>query len=335
MSAFSEIIGNENIVNSLKSTVHFPHHAYVFDGGGSGFLAKAFAKALLCKSRNDDDDSCGKCTSCKMFESGNNPDFIFVKPAETKSIGADDIRQQVIIGAATRPYMYKHKVFIIDEAKYGFTVGAQTVFLKTLEEPPDYCVFIIVAKNSKSLMATIVSRAVVYRLKSVNFKEISDFLIKKGLPEHSAILCAVYSGGSVGHALRIANDENFLLMRESIIQMLRNLASQSAAEILLSAKELEKYKENINDVLDIAALWFRDVAVFYSTGNEELIIQTDLTDEIKRAAEQYSGNREINAIIRARRLIDANVNFLLTVETMLLNVWDAQCDTRQFERNFV
>ena len=114
MAGFDEIVGNEQIINNLKSAMIHGRvsHAYILSGqAGSGkmLMAQAFARALQCESMVG--SACGGCSACKTFDSGNNPDIFYVKPTKTKALGADDIREQILKQVGIKQYKYKYKIF--------------------------------------------------------------------------------------------------------------------------------------------------------------------------------------------------------------------------------
>ncbi|MBD9220244.1 MAG: DNA polymerase III subunit delta, partial [Clostridiales bacterium] len=140
MNNFSDIIGNEQIIKSIRCVLKnkMISHAYIIageEGGGKKILANAFAKTLLCE--NGGDEPCDNCISCRTFDGGNNPDIIYVHPVKTKGISVDDIREQVTSTVNIKPYNHRYKIYIMPNAD-TMTQQAQNALLKTLEEPPEY-----------------------------------------------------------------------------------------------------------------------------------------------------------------------------------------------------
>jgi len=117
--------------------------------------AKDFAKTLNCFVEGV--SYCGTCLSCTAFDSGNHPDTFYVESTK-KSIGANDIREQLITPMAVKPYSHRYKVFIVERAQ-DLTPQAQNVLLKIIEEPADYGVFLFIAPNIRSFLPTVLSRA--------------------------------------------------------------------------------------------------------------------------------------------------------------------------------
>lgn len=325
MYGFDEIIGNEQIVKNLKSAMHNSRvsHAYILSGqGGSGkkLIAKAFAKALQCE--NEIGAACGKCSSCKTFDSDNNPDVFYVKPTKTKALGADDIREQVLKRVDIKQYKYKYKIFIIENAD-KMTVAAQNVFLKTLEEPPQYAVFLLLAENLDLFLPTVLSRCVSFKIRSLGGEQVEQYMVKnKGALRAEAAFLAEYAGGSIGRAIKLSEDEEFRTMREDITERLFALRDTDLATALMWAKEMEKYKEN-PEMLDVIYMWYRDVLAAKKLGEEKYIIQKDKLQRIFAQAkkETVTGlGKTLSAVWQAKRQLWQNGNFVLTIEVMLMKI---------------
>ena len=191
MPDFNDILGNGQIKKNIKSAIANGNvnHAYILCGpvgSGKKLIANAFAKAIQCEGENV---PCGECQSCRMFESGNNPDVLYPVPVKTKVLGADDIRDQIVKPASVKPYMFNKKVFIVDNAD-KMTIQAQNTFLKTLEEPSGYCIFMLVAESLDGFLPTVLSRCVILRTEPVNTKNIFSLLVSKGIDESTASIAA-------------------------------------------------------------------------------------------------------------------------------------------------
>ena len=109
------------------------------------------------------------CTGCRVFETGNHPDTIFVKCTKQSGIGVDDVRRQILIPVSIKPFKYKYKVFIVDNAD-TLTPAAQNALLKTIEEPAPYGVFLFLAANTHNFLPTVLSRCVVKKIHSAGGK---------------------------------------------------------------------------------------------------------------------------------------------------------------------
>ena len=173
MRRFKDVVGQKSIVDHLQNAVTTGKvsHAYILQGersAGKEFIAKTFATALLCEKGGA--EPCGECHSCKQAENDNNPDIIRIIHEKPNTIGVEDIRK-LTGDIAVKPYAGKYKVYIVNEAE-KMTVQAQNALLKTLEEPPEYAVILLLATNTDALLPTVLSRCVLLTMKSVSDEEV-------------------------------------------------------------------------------------------------------------------------------------------------------------------
>ena len=202
MASFRDIVGHEQIIRQLQNGIRQKKvsHAYLFcgeTGSGKRLMADAFAKTLLCEAGGI--EACGTCKSCKQAESGNQPDLRAVV-REKASLGVSEIREQVTSDAQIKPYSSAYKVYIIDEAD-KLTEEAQNALLKTIEEPPEYAVFLLLATKREALLPTVLSRCVTISFYPVETGKIRKFLMeKRKLPDYVAQNAAAFSGGLIGGA---------------------------------------------------------------------------------------------------------------------------------------
>ncbi|HCT65559.1 MAG TPA: DNA polymerase III subunit delta [Lachnospiraceae bacterium] len=325
MYGFDEITGNGQIIKNFESAMFHGRvsHAYILSGqfgSGKKLIAKSFAKALECEKGIG--LACGVCSACKTFDSDNNPDIFYVKPTKTKALGADDIREQVLKQVDIKQYRYRYKIFIIENAD-KMTVAAQNVFLKTLEEPPGYAVFLLLAENSELFLPTVLSRCVTFKIRPLGSEQVAEYMVKnRGILREEAFFLAEYAGGSIGKAIKLSEDEEFGLMREDITDRLFALRDIDLATALMWAKEMEKYKDN-PEMLDIIYMWYRDVLAAKKLGDEKYIIQKDKLQKIFAQAKKESNiglGKTLSAVWQAKRQLGQNGNFLLTMEIMLMKI---------------
>ncbi|GFI60996.1 DNA polymerase III subunit tau [Clostridiales bacterium] len=315
MYNFSDLIGNEHIINSMKKAAgnKMVSHAYIIGGAkGSGkkLLASAFAKMLLCCGEGS--ESCGDCYSCRTFDSGNNPDMIYVYPTKTKALSVDDIREQVTADVNVKPYNNKYKIYMIPKAD-TLTIQAQNALLKTLEEPPEYAVFLLLAENIDAFLPTVLSRCVVFNIKPLASEQVRNYLVLKNIaPEEKAGLYAEYSQGSIGTAVKLAESEDFIKVREITLDTLVNIGYLSYFELTEAAGQLEAFKD-LTDITDMIYIWYRDVLVYKTTMKDSLVMEKDTLSSVKKEAERASFEglcRVPKLIMETKRQIKQNVNFV-------------------------
>ena len=155
---FEEVKGQDAIVKTLRNQVRTGRigHAYLFcgtRGTGKTTLAKIFAKAINCESPVDG-NPCGQCPTCRAIAEGRSMNVIEIDAASNN--GVDNIRQ-IREEVAYRPTEGHYKVYIIDEV-HMLSTSAFNALLKTLEEPPEYVVFILATTEARSILPTITSR---------------------------------------------------------------------------------------------------------------------------------------------------------------------------------
>ena len=171
MSGFKDVVGHKNIIKYIQNavTADAVSHAYILNGergSGKKLLANLFAMSLQCENRDEDGDACGKCRSCRQAAGGNQPDIIRIMHEKPNTIGVGDIRTQVNDDIMIRPYSSKYKIYIIADADM-MSVEAKNALLKTIEEPPEYAVIMLLTENAETLLPTIRSRCVMMKLRNI------------------------------------------------------------------------------------------------------------------------------------------------------------------------
>lgn len=326
MARFRDIIGQEQIKEHLQNahTGGKVSHAYIINGeksSGKEFIAKVFAMALQCEKKEN--EPCQECHSCRQALSKNQPDIISVAHEKPNTISVDDIRSQVNNDVGIKPYAGPYKIYIINDAE-KMTVQAQNAILKTLEEPPEYAVILLLTTNINLLLPTIISRCVV-----LNMKPVSDELVKKYLmeelkiPDYKAEVCVAFARGNVGKAKALASSEDFENVKSEALSLLKYIQDMEVYEIVAAIKKISEYKLDVNDYLDIMAIWYRDVLLFKATNDANHIVFREEFASIRRVAERssYEGiENVIDALEKAKNRLKANVNFDLTMELLLLEI---------------
>ena len=326
MPGFEEIVGHEQIVTHLKSAMKLGKvsHAYILSGEkgcGKKLLADVFAETLQCEKGGT--EPCGSCHSCVQAQSGNHPDIIHLMHEKPNSISVDDVRTQIVNDVLIKPYSGKYKIYIVPDAE-KMTAAAQNALLKTIEEPPAYAVILLLANNASALLPTILSRCVMLSLKPVADDKVKQYLMEHvQVPDYEADVCVAFAQGNVGKAIQLASSDDFNEMKASALQLIKRLDDIDLYEMTAAVKQIADYKLEINDYFDLMMIWYRDVLYFKATGDVNGLIFKDEVYDIKRQAEKSSYNG-INSILEALRKaqirLDANVNFDLVIELLLLTI---------------
>lgn len=330
MNSFDEIIGHEKVKEHLRNAVKLNKisHAYIINGmqgSGKNMIADIFSKTLQCEKGGD--TPCNVCHSCIQAESGNHPDIIRITHEKPASIGVEDVRGQLVGDIQIRPYSGRYKIYIIDDAD-KMTVQAQNAILKTIEEPPEYGIIMLLTENADALLPTILSRCVRLDLTPVQDSLIKEHLMQKfGIPEYDARFAAAFARGCVGRAEAVINSEVFVGIKENALHMLKYVSDMTVGELINSVKSINDYKGNINDYLDLLAMWYRDVLLFKSTNDANLLIFKDELKTIRRQASvsSYEGIQTVlTSIDKAKKRLNANVSFELVMELLFLTMKENQ-----------
>lgn len=326
MVRFQDIYGNESVISHFQTALRTGNvsHAYLIsgaEGSGKNMLANAFTAALLCKEGGV--EPCGKCKSCIQAESGNHPDIIRVTHEKT-IIGVDDIREQLNANVSIRPYSSEYKVFIVDEAEL-MNDAAQNALLKTLEEPPEYVVIILLSTSEEALLPTIRSRCILLNSRPLPKEAVSRYLSKNySMPDYQADVAAAFSGGNLGRAIEYATSEEASEERTNILEMLRHIDELTLAEL---ANAVKVPADRRNDVLDLLLIWIRDVMLCKASGNTKQLILKDESRSIAHVADTYSFEaleRAAKAVEETRSRLNSNVSADLSMEMLLLAFSDKE-----------
>ena len=204
------------------------------------------------------------------------------------------------------------------------TTQAQNALLKTLEEPPEYAIIFLLTENADNLLATIRSRCVMLKLRNIKDKLVKKYLMEQlHVPDYQAELCAAFAQGNIGRAAMLAKSEHFNEIKDDAIQLMKYIDQMELHEIVSAIKEINKYKLEVTDYLDILTIWYRDVLLYKATKDVEGLVFSDQLTFIKEKASKssYEGIEKIlTSIEKAKQRIKANVNFDLLMELLLLTI---------------
>ena len=259
---YKTVVGHNLICDKLQTSVAAGRtvNAYIFSGPagiGKKTLSMPFAASLLCQSPRDG-KACLSCPSCKLLAADSHPDLFLIRvPEDKKSIGVDQVRDEIIKEAFVRPFTSKRKVFIIEDGM-ALTVEAQNALLKVLEEPPEYVCFIILAENQSGLLETVRSRSLKFQLLPLSASVCRDYFAAKTEGDASRrSLAASFSQGNLGNGNRMLTDEAFYGLYTETVDKLVNLLREKKALVDMQAI-FTQHKDNMQDVIDFMLLFFRD-----------------------------------------------------------------------------
>lgn len=292
---FKDIIGNEDVKDYLIKSVNNKNilHSYLFlgtEGIGKLLVAKEFAKKILCLN-NTEDKTC-TCKSCTCFNGKNHPDYYIINE-EGESIKIDTIRN-ITEKAFEKPILSDKKVYIINDFE-KMTKEAQNCLLKTLEEPPEFVVIILISSNENIILNTIKSRCMTIKFHNIDDKDLLEYA--KNILEYENISENLLKSfdGSIGKAIKLKdNKDNY----DKIENLISNLTKKDLVDIMLDGRILYD-KENIQDILDYI------IVCLYSKKNED--------------------NSYINCIKFVNECssrLKSNSNFDMSIDNLLFKMWE-------------
>ena len=293
------------LTNSIKSNM--VSHAYMFEGPngiGKNTMARELAAILL-----------------EMENLFNSPDYIEIKP-DGNSIKIAQIRK-LQSDILVKPYK-SYKIYVIDEAQ-KMTVEAQNALLKTLEEPPKYAIIILITDNKESLLDTIKSRCEIIKFTPIPLVEVADYLTQTGVDKNRASLLANFSRGSMQKAIELSESEEFHLMREEVQKYVETFLNGNLIEIMDIQSSIEKYKDQITNVLDLLINYFRDIMMVKENVDSSMIINLDRLVFIKNMSTKitYSQlSKIIDIIEETKNKLRSNCNFNISIQVMTLNIYE-------------
>lgn len=291
--------------NSIKSNMI--SHAYMFEGPsgvGKNTMARELAATLL-----------------EMENLFNSPDYIEITP-DGNSIKIAQIRK-LQSDILVKPYK-SYKIYVIDEAQ-KMTVEAQNALLKTLEEPPKYAIIILITNNKESLLDTIKSRCEIIKFTPIPLVEVADYLTQTGVDKNRASLLANFSRGSMQKAIELSESEDFHIMRDEVQKYVETFLTGSMLDIMDIQSSIEKYKDNITNVLDLLVNYFRDIMMVKENVDSSMIINLDRLVFIKNMSTKitYSQlSKIIDIIEETKNKLRSNCNFNISIQVMTLNIYE-------------
>lgn len=291
---FENIIGNEKIKEYLKTAIDEQQvsHSYLFigiEGIGKKLIAKEFAKKILCLTENDDSSN---CKSCIEFDSQNHPDFEIIEP-DGNSIKIEQIRnmQKKI---QEKPIISAKKIYIINDSE-KMTKEAQNCLLKTLEEPPEFAIIILVGSNESLFLDTIKSRCIILHFNPIENNKLKDFLqTQYGVKNLTDGILKIFQG-SIGKAIELKDK---ISEYEQIENILKQLNKKNLIDIISMSKIIYDSKEEIYSILEYI--------------NVILL-------ELSRAKYKYTNC--IKIVENTKERLKNNGNYDMCIDNMLFNMW--------------
>ena len=288
-----KIKGNTKIRNELDKIAAEDNvlNSYLFlgkDGIGKKEIALEFAKKILCPTKNE---ICN-CKSCICFESNNHPD-IQILNLDGETLKINTIRE-MIQNIYEKPILSNKKIYIINDSD-KMTKEAQNSLLKTLEEPPEYAVIILIASNLNLLLNTIKSRCTKIVFEDLSQNEIEEILKEKNIDVQNNM--EELFDGSIGKAIKVLERKEIYKQADEFINILNK---KDKINFFLKGKEVF-IKEEINEILE-----YMIVVLFQKIKKENNIQYLECIKIL-----QETINR-----------LKSNSNFDMSIDNMLFRLWE-------------
>ena len=297
---FDDIIGNIKIKEILESAIKTNNilHSYLFvgtEGIGKSIFAKRFAKMILCVNENKQECN-NKCEACVKFDNNNNPDFEFIEP-DGNNIKIDQIRQ-MNSKVMEKPIISEKKVYIINDSE-KMTKEAQNSLLKTLEEPPQYVVIILICSKENDLLNTIKSRCTKIKFNDLSNEEINEYLKLNnyGILENNFLNL---SQGSIKKAIGVISSKELYKKLSSLFDNIKNI---NKIEFIKNNEFLYKEKENIGEILEYI----------------NVLIYNQMKNSIENKLNYINC---INIVEDTKKRLKANSNFDMSIDNLLFGIWE-------------
>lgn len=327
---FASVVGQKALTTTLKNAVATQRlaHSYLFCGSrgvGKTSCARIFAKTINCEHPTADGEACNECPSCKAFNSGTSMNIIELDAASNN--GVDDMRS-LIEQVQVPPSTGRYRVFIVDEV-HMLSSAAFNAFLKTLEEPPSYVVFILATTEKHKIIPTILSRCQIYDFHRITIQDMIDHLAfvaqREGIKAEPAALGVIASkaDGAMRDALsifdQVAASSNGNITYQATIDNLnvldhnyyhRLLDTILAGDVLSTWKIYKEIRDNGFDsqfFINGLAGYLRDLMVARDPATLSLI---EAGDEVKAQLSQHAAKCTPDFLYRSMCLCnDADLNY--------------------------
>ncbi len=282
-------------------------HSYLFvgrEGFGKEYLAKEFAKYILCQNREKKD-----CKSCLMFSEGVHPDFFHIDGREGIKIGQVRLAIEKI---NLTPVFSKKKVLLISRAE-NIGIEAANALLKTLEEPPGDSVVLITVKSEKKLPKTVISRSQILRLSPVSENDLRSILKELDYPAEKIEDVLSVANGNIGESKSfLENVENYKIRKKTINDAKKLFLGKSLIANLSVLEEYDKEKR-LDDLFDVfSTIFFINLRAGAKKNLKNSLWHLDKNLSTERT--KSIGRK----ILKAYRDLDYNISLRIALEEIIL-----------------
>jgi DNA polymerase-3 subunit delta' len=279
-------------------------------GVGKRLVAQAVAEALNCLAP-DRGDACGSCSACRRIARGTHPEVLVIEPPDTGATKIEFVRP-AIAATAYRPFEGRCRVVIIDDADL-LTDDAQNALLKSLEEPPQGSVFILVTSRPETLLPTVRSRCSQLRFGRLTTGDVARVLVgRHGYESEEAHAAAAVAGGSPGRALE-SGSRAYREGRAAALSALRAAGAapaprarlQAVAGLAASRSSSAGERDELTTRVTMMASLLRDLALLAHGGPGGQLANSDLAGDLAELGTTFDGDRAARAFAASGRAVAA------------------------------
>lgn len=288
-NCFGVIRNNSALKKRLADEIsegRFPHAYIIAGAAGSGkrTFAVNIAAALACQSQNS--LPCGECDSCQKILGGFSPDVIFVRKDSDKKEFTVNLIREIKDSIYIAPNELEKRVYIIEDAE-TMNQNAQNAFLKVLEEPPHYVVFLLLCSNTENLLETVKSRAPILYTEHIPSSEIKEYLLEhsprareiyESAPDRLNTI-AISANGSIGAALSLCEEsDKHAATRSMVFEFLKAWTAPTLSDLDLFCTSLPTDADGLAEVLKKLKIALRDISVLKYDFDKNLLFFSNIDE---------------------------------------------------------
>jgi DNA polymerase III subunit delta' len=291
--SFSEVIGHQEEIKFLQNVLQSQRiaHAFLFygpEGIGKEYIALQFATALLCE-KPINGEACEKCNSCIRIQHQTHPNLIRIEQKESDTFLKIDTIREFRKEIGLKAFEGSRRIYLIPDADRMMPQAANAL-LKTLEEPTENVILILIATDLNAILPTIISRC-----QLVRFYRLSRGLIKSQLEnqyqvaELEAELYALLAEGSLGRAKHLVEGQ-FLNARNQALEIISGFTGAKTIRVFRTAEELLGIDLDFAELTDLLTLWFRDILIYKRTAENSsgILMNPDKANAVADSAGNWS-----------------------------------------------
>lgn len=349
---FSDVVGQNQITNTLKNEVISQRlaHAYLFTGSrgtGKTTCAKILAKAVNCTNPQNG-DPCGECANCIGIENGSIMDVMEIDAASNNRV--DDVRT-LIEEVAFTPATAKFRVYIIDEV-HELSASAFNALLKTLEEPPEHAIFILATTEVHKLLTTILSRCQRFDFRRITSEDIAlrlEYIAKMenvSVWHEAALMIARIADGGMRDAIsifdqciarsnevtcKIVEDTAGVVSRENLFTLCNSILEADCAKAISIIAKMHESSKDLSNLCEELIMQFRHLMLIKTMGDKSgMILMSEFElESLKEQAVNMPLSLIIHSLDSFQKTLDKMkyVNQRIELEMIFIKLCSPELDT--------